>query len=362
MHRGLRTHIALAIIASAVTAFVPHGDAAAQSPGDPVSVDSLPKTTKKTPAKRPKKPKKPTKINPPPETVEPPPPVVAPAVEAKPVETKPVEPVPAPPTTPSSPVATAAVAPEATTAAVEATPSEKKGGTPAEGKVAYHFGARYRLGLLPQPLLSVFARGGSTYLFHFLGVELDARWKGFSVTPALAYADLTTKGDAFGDKSHSGPGYVSYVRSDLRAILATVDIAWTFPLSHAVDAEIGAGIGVGVPFGNLINNWVYQTADGPLVLGNNRYAACKTVNDGIGCRPQDHAAPTPIRINGYIEKGWAGGGSSPTVIPWLAIPQAALRFRLSRAYAMRVGVGFATTGFWVGLGVTRALSSSQHDH
>lgn len=373
MHRGLRTHIALAILASVASAFVPRGDASAQTgpAPDPVSVESLPKAAPK-PKKRPRRPvKRPTKV-PAPDPVEAKPAEPAPAVTptattavpapAAPT-TSPVAPAPEPrPTEPAPSVLTPPVAPTAPPASEASKPATPPADTKApEGNVALHLGARYRLGVLPQPFVSLFARGGSTYLFHFVGLELDARLRGFSITSALAYVDLATAGGALGDRNRSGPGYVSYVRSDLKAVLATVDLAWTFSLSRALDAEVGLGLGLGVPFGDLVNNWVYEAPDGPLVLGTKRYAACKTVNDGIGCRPQDHASATPIRVNGYVERGWTSGGSSPTVIPWVAIPQAALRIRISHTLAMRVGFGLATTGLWVGLGVTRALSSAQHE-
>jgi hypothetical protein len=371
MLRGLRTPITLAFRVSfaAVFALVPHRYAAGQSSRavEKPQSDTPPDPAAKPKPKRRKKPvtKKPTKITAPePDTSveeEWGPLMVSPSVETKPEGS-------APPVVVSPPAAAVPLEPAPAPAPVITPPREPAlavAPSRHDGGAALHFGVRYRLGVLPQPLISLFARGGGTYIFHFLGVDLDMRWRRFSVTPALSYASLATSGDLFGDKNRLGPGHVVYLRSDLNAVLATADFAWTIPLSHELDVELGAALGVGIPFGDLINNWAYATDAGPLKLGNARYAPCKTVNDGVGCRPQDHPAedaPMRIRINGYKDRRWTEGGSSPTVIPWIAIPQVALRIRVTDTLAMRVGVGLATTGVWFGLGLSRALSSEQHEH
>ncbi len=336
--------------------------------GDSVSVESLPEAAPKPKPKRKplKKPAKATLPNPTPPapdsaTTDIPPTTTAPTstTPAIPAEHDAIVAVAAPVVASAAPTAPIEL-PVQTTKPLAAEAATRAGEANADAGVTLHLGARYRLGILPQPVINLFARGGGTYLFHFVGAELDARWKRFSLTPSLAYADLSTRGDAFGAKGHSTAGYVSYVQSDLRAILATVDIAWAFPVSRRLDAELGMGLGIGIPFGDLNNTWVYGAPEGPIALGNGRYAGCKSVTDGVGCRPQDHASPTPVRIGQYVERGWSRGGSSPDVIPWVAIPQAALRIRLSESIAMRVGAGLATTGFWVGVGVTQALASAPH--
>jgi hypothetical protein len=381
----LCTRAKLGLLVSIALLVWPNRDAAAQSSRPEEKTPTEDPSDPKPKPKRRKKPatKKPTKITmPEPDTsadewaspAMPPSPAIEPRPDeaAPPVAAPPTANEPAPVTAPAS-----GAAPEPRTATVPEAPRGQP--TPsiptlnAESATALHLGAHYRLGILPKGMISLLARGGNTYVFHFVGVDLDVRWRRFSITPALSYASLSTPGDAFGDRNFRGPSYTVYLKSELSAVLATVDFAWTFPVSRSIDAELGVGLGFGIPMGSLINNWVYEKDDGPLTLGETRgesktlikYAQCQNATDGVGCRPQDHPAQTSsvrIRVDGYRDRGWLEGGSSPTVIPWVAIPQMALRLRVSSAFAMRLGVGLATTGLWVGIGLTRALSAEQHEH
>jgi hypothetical protein len=140
----------------------------------------------------------------------------------------------------------------------------------------------------------------------------------------------------------------SYVKSDMKALAASVGLAWSFALSRSIDFELGLELGIGVAFGTLIDNWVYETNDGPLSYGDRHFAACRTANDGIGCRPQDHASATPVKVGGYSEPSMLAGGKAPTLLPWVSLPLLGMRAQLSDELAMRIGVGASFTGVWAG--------------
>ena len=126
----------------------------------------------------------------------------------------------------------------------------------------------------------------------------------------LTFADLSTGDMLVGSRSADRASSFSYVRSDLKALAASVELVWSLPLSRALEFELGLELGVGVTFGRLVDNWVYETADGPLDYGGRRFAPCRTVNDGVGCRPQDHGSPTPVRVGDYTRDGHVRGRRS----------------------------------------------------
>ncbi|HSO40908.1 MAG TPA: hypothetical protein VLT33_50625, partial [Labilithrix sp.] len=96
------------------------------------------------------------------------------------------------------------------------------------------------------------------------------------------------------------------------------------------------------------DSWVHETSDGPLEYGGRRFAPCQTVSDGVGCRPQDHAAPTPIKVGEYREPSIFSGGSAPTLLPWVSLPLLGVRARLGEDVALRIGLGASATGIWAG--------------
>ena len=131
---------------------------------------------------------------------------------------------------------------------------------------------------------------------------------------------------------------------------------WSLPVSRRVELELGLELGVGVTFGQLVDTWVHETPDGSLEYGGRRFAPCRTVNDGIGCRPQDHGSPTPVRVGDYTEPGLFAGGSAPTILPWVSLPLLGVRTRISDDVALRVGVGASATGIWAGASLGYAVA------
>lgn len=146
-----------------------------------------------------------------------------------------------------------------------------------------------------------------------------------------------------GARSNDLASSFSYVRSDLKAVAASVGLAWSTPISRKVDVEVGVELGLGATFGTLVDSWVHESANGPLSYGGRRFAQCQTVNDGFGCRPQDHGSPTPIRVGNYRERSFIDGGRAPTIIPWVSLPLVGVRARLGDDLAVRAGIGASLT-------------------
>jgi hypothetical protein len=215
--------------------------------------------------------------------------------------------------------------------------------------------ARYRAFLLPQAFVQAFASGGKNMLFQSASIETEFRRRGFSIVPALTFADLSTGDMILGSQSSSFTSSFSYVRSNLKAVAADVGLLWSTPISRALDFELGVELGVGMTFGTFIDSWVYENPNGPLLYGGRRFSPCQTVNDGVGCRPQDHSTPTPIRVGNYVEPSMFAGGKAPTLLPWVSLPVVGLRARLGEDVALRIGIGASATGLWAGASLGYAV-------
>jgi hypothetical protein len=224
--------------------------------------------------------------------------------------------------------------------------------TELPGKSYYFIGVRYRGTVIPKFMMNLFVNEGSTIYTNTVGLEVDMRKDGFSFIPALSFVEYGMPDTLFLEKNKDAnfAGNWSHVNSQLKGIYATADLLWSAKISKNVDFEYGAGFGLGVIFGDLNTNWVYQKADGPYESSDGRkFAPCVTEADGIGCRKQDHQNATVAKVNNYNEPSWANGGSKPNVFLHLAIPQFGVRIKPVKQFEGRIGIGFSLTGFWFGL-------------
>lgn len=212
-------------------------------------------------------------------------------------------------------------------------------------------GARYRGNIIPQFMLNLFVDEGATVYSNTIAIELDMRKDGFSLIPALGFTEYGTGDILFKEKgSKDIPGNYSYVNSSMKALYATVDLLWSAKISKQLEFEYGAGFGLGVIFGNLVNNWVYEDPTGSLVGSNgNHYAKCQSGGTQAGCNAAEHKNTDTLKVGDYTEASWANGGSKPNVFPWISIPQLGLRYKPVKNFVARIGMGFALTGFWFGL-------------
>jgi hypothetical protein len=277
-----------------------------------------------------------------------------------------------------SPVASAApsdsAAPSASSALPE-TPPEGAGlatDTKEEpGKRYYFVGARYRGNLVPQFLMNLFVNDGATIFSNSFGFELDMRSDGHSTIPWIIYSNYDTGDILFYQKGKpDDPANYSDVKSRLGAIYLGLDELWSTPLdeAHHWDFEYGFGVGLGVLFGNLYNDWVYisngqgNTAVGSLAGTNgNHYAQCTSTapqpapimaqqpNMENPCNPSAHQNAQQSKVNGYQEPNWFSGGSVPVIFPYISFPQVGVRYKPVKQFEARLGLGFSLTGFWFGI-------------
>jgi hypothetical protein len=224
-----------------------------------------------------------------------------------------------------------------------------------EGKTYLFVGLRYRGSIIPKFMLNMFVDEGKSVYTNTVGLELDIRKDGFSLIPALSYAELGTGDILFKEKGakETIAGNYNLVNSSLKVIYATADLLWSTKISKNVEFEYGAGFGLGVVFGDLVTNWVKfdTSANAPLRDDSGRgFTKCTAVEPaGTGCNKADHQNSAEDKVNNYVEPSWFGGGSTPSLFPWIAVPQIGLRFKPIKQFVGRVGIGFSLTGFWFGL-------------
>lgn len=229
-------------------------------------------------------------------------------------------------------------------------------------KTYYFIGARYRGNIVPAFILDLFVEGGKTVYSNTVGIELDMRKDGFSLIPALSYTEYGTDDILFKQKNTSDiPGNYSMANSSLKAVYATADLLWSAKISKQVAFEYGAGFGVGVVFGSLVTNWVFQDGNGTLTDDKNRkWALCQTEGQGPGCNRSDHQNADVAKVGRYVEPSWFSGGSRPVFFPWIALPQIGLRVKPVKQFEGRLGLGFSLTGFWFGLSGNYGLEQRPH--
>jgi hypothetical protein len=273
----------------------------------------------------------------------------APAADAAPAASPPPAPEPPPPPPPPAPEPASKPAIESVNIAAA-----------SEEPITYttEDPNRYHGTIIPQFLENLFVDDGATVYSNSIGLELDMRKGGQSMIPWITYTDygmgdtlFLTKG-----KDPNNAAQYSVVNSGLKAIYLGLDELWSVPVANHFDFEFGFGVGLGLVFGDLQNNWVYQTGNGPLVASNGIHLQeCQSVNDSSSCSPGSHQNATVAKVAGYIEPNWFNGGSVPVIFPNIWFPTLGLRYKPIKMLETRLQAGFSLTGFWFGLSADYGL-------
>ena len=222
-------------------------------------------------------------------------------------------------------------------------------------KTYYSVGPRYRGIILPAFVTGLFARQATSQYFNNVGLELDVRRDGFSLTPSLSFLGMGTDPILFADKSkpEEFARNWSQITSQLKGLMIGLDMQWSTPLDRTVFLEYGIGVGLGIMFGDVGVNWVYRDANGGFVpCATTSSGSDRPVNDQ-GCNPSLHDTNNnPPRVGGYTEPSWFDGGQKPNIIPWLSMPQLGLRVNPTPEFQARVGGGMSLLGPWFGVSMS----------
>jgi hypothetical protein len=273
-------------------------------------------------------------------------------------------PEPEPPPPPEAEPEAHAAAPALPTEPVDVSPNSDDTYTTENPNKRYYFvGVRYRGTIVPAFLEHLFVNDGGTIYSNSIGAEVDMRKGGQSMIGWIQYTEYGFGNTLFFQKGTADePQNYSIVNSGLKGIYAGLDESWSVPVANHLDFEYGFGIGIGVIFGNLLNDWTYNVPNGSYagsVQGSNGlyYAPCQAQTDATPCTTAAHQNASIAKVGNYVEKNWLQGGAVPVIFPHIAIPQFALRYKPIKEVETRLSLGFSLTGFWFGLSADYGLEN-----
>jgi len=224
-------------------------------------------------------------------------------------------------------------------------------------KTYYFVGLRYRGTVIPAFFEHLFVNDGATVYSNTIGIEGERRKDGQSMIGWIAFTEYGFGNTLFWQKNEADlPQNYSIVNSSLKSIYIGLDESWSMPINDQLAFEYGFGLGLGVVFGNLLNDWVTPApgnvaGDPGAVKGSNGtyYVPCQAQSDGASCMTSAHQNASVAKVGNYVEQNWLNGGPVPVIFPHIAIPQLALRYKPVPEFEARLSLGFSLTGFWFGL-------------
>jgi hypothetical protein len=237
---------------------------------------------------------------------------------------------------------------------------------PAEGnssiedpsKNYYFVGLRYREIIVPSFILGLFADtkgpavngslNSTTVALPSFGAEFAVRKAGFETNLALWWAGYGMDNTLFKGKSDGDDAW-ELIKSNISVLYVSGDFLWSHDFTPELALNYGLGAGLGLVFGDLHRNQAYPL-NGQI---NGQWVKCPGTQQNPGGDPR-YCDGSNNHYGNYTEKDWTGGGSKPTVFPWLAL-QTGLRYKPARNFVARLDAGFGLSGFFVGLGADYGL-------
>ncbi len=198
---------------------------------------------------------------------------------------------------------------------------------------------------IPEFLLNLFTEVSSGSDFPAFGAEFTYRKDGFS-----AIADLwLSRPEGTGPFRANGDPIedTEIVTTDLWTIFVSGTFLWSTSFTDWFALEYGVGVGLGIVIGDVYRTEAYPVGDswepcaGP---GNpdGRFCGSPGTSPGRVQQCQDG-----LEHYDCYEGQWSDGGDVPNVVPWLAIPHLAMRFKPIKQVQLRVEGGFGL-GFFMG--------------
>ncbi len=212
------------------------------------------------------------------------------------------------------------------------------------GETYYFVGGRFRTLIVPAFMINLFGDGGHTVVVPAGGPEFGIRKDGFETNLSMWLASYHMKDTPFKAKDDPAEAY-EIVQSQIKVFYLTSDFLWSSEISPEFAINYGLGAGFGFVFGKLFRTqaWAPQGEN----ADPDTFEKCSgpfDARDPYGWCQDDNE-----HYSGYTEPSWANGGSKPVIFPWLAL-QTGFRVKPHRNLAMRLDMGFGTSGFFLGLG------------
>ncbi len=221
-----------------------------------------------------------------------------------------------------------------------------EGVTEAPGKQYLFLGVRYRNVIIPQFVQNLFADGGEGLYAHTPGLELGIRkdafeYQIFAQLGMFSMEDVPYKGKSDGDDAWE------LIDASYKILFLGSDFLWsTDDFAPGLSMTYGAGVGLGLVFGDLTRDQAQPTGD---VGDPYTYERCPGFIRTNGFCNTDNG-----HFDGYVEPSWADGGSSPLIFPWIA-GNIGLRYKAHRNFVAHLDFGIMATGAFFGLGAQYGL-------
>ncbi len=214
-----------------------------------------------------------------------------------------------------------------------AAPEEEKGTGLAEDPKTPYFGVGPRLRWIMVPswfvgMFGVDMKSNSHLLINNIaaGAEFTYRKDGFDVTASVWYVGLNWNGYVSFKGNDEDANSWEVVENNLRGLMITVDFIWSTSLTDWFAITYGAGLGLGIPFGDIIRTEATSSS--------NHTRPCQGPSD---TDPDCHAREEYGEIY-----------EIPTrIIPWINF-LFGMRFKVHRHVALYTDFGFGL-GFQAGV-------------
>jgi hypothetical protein len=204
-------------------------------------------------------------------------------------------------------------------------------------------GARIWVMHIPSFIVGLFAHvepGWPGSLGVAAGPEFVYRNNGLDIAIAVMYVGYGAPAGYF-HGVNEGPNSTEQVTSSLFGVYLTSHFLWGIRFARQFEFQIGAGIGVGYIGGDLYRSQAYQSAP-------NVWADCQFPGTHPECGSDNNHYSRGQTPPAFTEPGIFSGGSVPTLIPWISLPQIGFHIRPHRNFDFKIEGGFALIGFYGG--------------
>jgi hypothetical protein len=209
----------------------------------------------------------------------------------------------------------------------------------------YFVGAFYRHMIIPEFMLNLFLDEGSGSDFPAFGADVTYRKDGLDIIGSLWFARAEGQGAM---RAVDDPLVdTEWVETDLWVVFLSGTFLWSTSFNDWFALEYGLGVGIGFVVGDVYRTEAYPGSDGD-------YVPCARPGDPANpsyCETPGIEPPNQCQDGaghyGCNEGKWSEGGDVPNIVPWLAIPHLALRFKPIKQLMIRVEGGFGL-GFFAG--------------
>jgi len=233
--------------------------------------------------------------------------------------------------------------------------ASRGGDRPGPRRPTHWLGARYRGMLVPEAVMDVLMDGGRT-----------TYWPGgaLTYTADLGDVELVTSLQVMQNFVSSTPVKPKgtpdteweLIESDIWSGVLALDVLYRIDLDDDGDVglRLGAGIGLGLIAAGDLRRWQSYPANGrpgdPYA-----YLKCNAPNDPAGTFRYCNQLDKDATRYGSADASWFSGGLTPTIYPWLVLPEIGLAIRADDDVSIDFDVGLMPSGVLSGVGVRFGL-------